>query len=542
MLCLFQREAAPVGIFVRIDKCAVVWQHSDRSPPEFLAAWCTANGVALRCGMAESLGSVIGRNRHAMSEWACERLTHSALFFSRLSHPTMHSQNAWILLRMSGVARLNYLCRTLPPPVLAKCAEAFDRRVMDCAAALVDGELTQQQAAQCVLPLAMGGAGLRMQLTASPAAYFGAVLAAAPHLHPAPLESKVITSDTIIDSFLRARDQLIGECGPKPPRILSAAPEPVALLSSRHPALSHLNQRVPCTEEAIAKAQRDCTHAVLKQQRDKLVADAGAKPATARRLSHVTAKRASLWLSTQPVHPSLRLSSFAFQNGMRHLLGIQPHTGRVQCHCGAFSDGSGDVEHHQLCKNQFRCGNTMRHNTIKRAVEHIFTEAGLTVESEPALLPPAGLVPVVAGADGKAEPSAASGRLRPDLLISGLGAPVLCDVSVIYVESPSYSNTSDDALFKQRTQQKTGKYRALAASIPSCTVLNFIVSSHGVLGADTVHLLKLVANHVAAVSGVNERTLFLLYARRIAVAVQRGNAQLVAGTLRGYGRVASAAA
>jgi Reverse transcriptase (RNA-dependent DNA polymerase) len=399
MMCMFQLEAARYGVFVRIDKCAVLWPRTDSRAPEFLREWCEHNGVALKHGLAECLGAVVGHDQLAMHDWAIDRLSSSAPFFARLTHDDMPKQVAWLLLRLSGVARLNYLCRTLPPAVLAGCAARFDFRVLQAAAAILGcdaagiGALSRQQQVQLTLPLSRGGAGLRMQELASPAAFFGAILAAAPHLHQRQLEAKEVTPGTQLAHFLRAREKLSADCGPTPPIIIASVPDPLAFLRSRHPALNPHLQRGPVSDEAVAQAQRDCTQAMLSQQHDTLVAAADKESAAARRLSHVAKKGVSAWLLTQPVHPSLRLSSFSFLTAMRHLLGMQPHTGCARCHCGMVS-GNDDVEHHQVCPKQKRAGNTMRHNTIKSALEAICREAGLKVESEPVLLPPPGLAPV----------------------------------------------------------------------------------------------------------------------------------------------------
>ena len=81
-----------------------------------------------------------------------------------------------LLLRMSGVPRLQYLLRTVHPSLIDDTAGAFDSKVMAAAWAKLgigQSELDGAKAAgiQATLPISDGGLGLRSQRAAAPAAW-----------------------------------------------------------------------------------------------------------------------------------------------------------------------------------------------------------------------------------------------------------------------------------------------------------------------------------------------------------------------------------
>ena len=51
-------------------------------------------------------------------------------FFNALTNEQLPAQHALILLRASGIPRLNYLLRTTPPSVHGDAAEEFDGLVL----------------------------------------------------------------------------------------------------------------------------------------------------------------------------------------------------------------------------------------------------------------------------------------------------------------------------------------------------------------------------------------------------------------------------
>ena len=117
------------------------------------------------------LGAPIGRDQEQVVQLAKQIIEEQQPFFDRLTHPAMTLQCALLLLRSSGIPRFNYLARVVNSQWFITVAKQFDQRIMDIALRILKiapAQLTEQARDQLLLPLRLGGLGLRSAERTSP--------------------------------------------------------------------------------------------------------------------------------------------------------------------------------------------------------------------------------------------------------------------------------------------------------------------------------------------------------------------------------------
>ena len=179
------KEAAKMGQKINLAKSSVLYFH-DPPLPQPIVDELTKRGVPIHTQAHTHLGAPVGRNQGEMQRLATEIAEEHKALFNALSAQGMPAQQATILLRASGIPRLNYLTRTTTPAVNLPAARLFDQRVIDTLWRILDVPahlVTPTALENARRPLSLGGLGLRAYESVSPLAFVAAAAQAAPHLH-----------------------------------------------------------------------------------------------------------------------------------------------------------------------------------------------------------------------------------------------------------------------------------------------------------------------------------------------------------------------
>jgi hypothetical protein len=161
-----------------------------------------------------------------------DAVTEHEPFFDLLCHDRMPVQIASILLRASGIPRMNFLCRVVAPSLMRDAAAAFDRRVLDTAMRFLQTDpahLSDEARLQLSLPIRLGGARLGTAERTSPFAFWGGLSQAAPYLATA-LPGGNIAADSPLALAVTEAATLIRAAAPEASQ-MSLLPPPDQLLS-----------------------------------------------------------------------------------------------------------------------------------------------------------------------------------------------------------------------------------------------------------------------------------------------------------------------
>ena len=115
-----------LGLQLSGPKCAALLP--TRFIPPSIAALARDHKVDVLHGAMPLLGSMIGNDTKAISTFAEAKAERHAPFFQALQSPLLHTQHAMLLLRASAIPRMNFLCRTLAPFLIASACTLFDQR------------------------------------------------------------------------------------------------------------------------------------------------------------------------------------------------------------------------------------------------------------------------------------------------------------------------------------------------------------------------------------------------------------------------------
>ena len=202
-----------LGLSLSLPKSSLLWP-SDSQAPEPVCVWAESKHIPLLRGAAPLLGSMVGRDPGLRQQFAVERARKMEPFFQALRHPLFTAQAAFILLRVCGLPKFLFTCRTMPPQLTSTACKSFDHFTLCTAADILRldlDSLSEVVRSQLTLPLRHGGFGLRSMLAIAPAAFLGSLAAAARHLPQlvdVPLTCEIEHSLSRAASF-RASDYLL---------------------------------------------------------------------------------------------------------------------------------------------------------------------------------------------------------------------------------------------------------------------------------------------------------------------------------------------
>ena len=174
-----------MGQQINLAKSSVLYFH-DPPLPQHLVNELTKRGVRIHTQAHTHLGAPVGRDKAEMQRLAMVIAEEHQALFNALSAQGIPAQQATILLRASGIPRLNYLTRCTTPAVNLPAARRFDQLVIDTLWRILDVPahlVTPTAHENARRPLSSGGLGLRAYEFVSPLAFVAAAAQAAPHLH-----------------------------------------------------------------------------------------------------------------------------------------------------------------------------------------------------------------------------------------------------------------------------------------------------------------------------------------------------------------------
>jgi len=461
-------QAGAMGLHLNHHKCEII-----SKIPSNLQAWKSHGFNFKETPLHEAtlLGAPISAGQAVDSALASKR-AELELLIKRLSlipsHPALY-----LLRNALAIPKLLYLMRTAP------CFESlelgqYDELLRTALSSLLNVDLSLTAWSQANLPVRWGGVGVRSAHQLAPSAFLASAAGAADLLSsllPAPM---LATPDPEITKAVSAWRILGGTALPNTAesRIQRKWDEPIC--------------------QAVALHQR-----------------LGADESTTARLLAVCSPGAGAWLNAIPCS-TLGLS--LDDNSLRVVVGLRlgvplvlPH----QCQCGAQVDRLG---HHGLaCRRS--SGRHSRHTMMNETILRALQSANVPAVREP---------PGLTRSDAK----------RPDgatLVPWAHGRCLLWDATTPDTLAPSHVQRSavlagSAALSAQGV--KTAKYTSLAVAHDFVPIA---IETLGTWGPAGLAFVNELGRRISAVTGDARATDFLR--QRLSLAVQRGNAASILGTL-----------
>ena len=241
----------------------------------------------------------------------------------------------------------------------------------------------------------------------------------------------------------------------------------------------------------------------------------------AARLAACAARGASLWLTVSPIEVALELTDSEMRSALRHQFGLSPISDEWYCKCGAAAEAG----HFHACNRVSGPATYARHESVVSDLLSLGT-AQLQMNVAKA--------PSIAVADGSIVMEEDRSRhIIPDVVFDGAGLTLAIDVSVCYAEAKSnlpktrreVGKTIMFSALAKRAAAKVNKYRGSCAE-QDIRFEPFVLESHGAMHSSASAVLDDLVKYGAAVLGCEEAELSGYMRRRVAIALQRGNAKL----------------
>jgi hypothetical protein len=224
-------------------------------------------------------------------------------------------------------------------------------------------------------------------------------------------------------------------------------------------------------------------------------------------------------MTTTPYARHLALSDSQVVINERLHLGLPPEPRMpTHCACGAPNGQyASDPWHGLSCQSETATTVTDRHDDIKFVLARWASRLGATkVQVEPRRLDP-------------------NSRKRPDLLIEIGGQLYLIDVTVRHPLAPSHMSDcakDEKKVLEQAEAEKLKEYRDLAEDMKA-QFFAFAVETTGRLGNQAMAFLKIFIEQAAKFKNLwaPREIVYGIY-RSVAIAIARGNADIIASNLR----------
>jgi len=464
------RSTLPLlGLSLNDAKCEVIVSRDIRSLPTNLL-----NLPSVPATEAVLLGVPLLCDT-GLDQVLAEKVRTLSVLCDRLQH--LESHDALTILRHSiALPSMQHLLRGVNcynHPALSD----FDIKLRSSLSAILNVNLPDDAWSQATLPVKLGGLGIRRTNQVAPSAYL-----AASHKSEELVSSLLLGSGaSYLDS---ARQQAyagwVNEGG---------ATEPVG--------------------EAV-KIQREWDAAVVREVAENLL-NSASNEHTVARLRASCSPHSGDWLSAPPLTAAgLRMSNEVVRIAAGLRLGVQL-CGHHTCQCGEAVSTLGT--HGLSCK--FSSGRIPRHTTVNDLLFRSINRAGLSAVKEPD-----GLVP--------------GSSLRPDgvtLIPWSRGRCLAWDFTspdTLATSHLPHTSTMAGTAAERAARIKEQKYSSLASTHIFIPVA---VETFGSWNAEGLGLVRELGKRLTVITGDPRETAFLL--QRISVAVQRGNAAAVLGSLPG---------
>ena len=411
----------------------------------------------------EGISAVIREKREDL-----ERMT------SRLR--LIENHQAFVLLKNCfSLPKLQYILRASPAYRRGNDLKEFDGTLVTALSTVTNVQIEGESLKQAVLPVRMGGLGIRMSKDIALPAFI----------------SSLQSVSSLVDSVL-CNVRLGGDCG------LQAAIEAWhevnagAVLSGNVDKSRQRTWDVPQSEAAVVK---------LLDEADQI---------SRARLLAAAKRESGLWLQALPT-PTLGtlLDPETFRVAIALRVGSDvcvPHT----CRCGRLMDAKGI--HGLSCK--YSAGRHPRHAALNDVVRRALKSAGI-----PSILEPVG----IDRGDGK----------RPDgiSVFPFSNGKCLCwDATCVDTFAETHVNSSAVTPGAATNAAEDGKRRKYAALTVRFRFEPVALETAGVFGKTTEVLLREIGRRMSEVTGDCRETYWL--EQRIGLAVQRGNALSILAAVR----------
>jgi hypothetical protein len=120
------------GPILNFGKCKALWAYSTNHPsyePFCDAMSSYSEPIPIFYDAIPLLGAGVGLG-NSRARFCNDAIQQHSNFFAAITHPDMPVQAAMLLLRVSGIPRLTYLTRVIPPAIIREACENFDAMIM----------------------------------------------------------------------------------------------------------------------------------------------------------------------------------------------------------------------------------------------------------------------------------------------------------------------------------------------------------------------------------------------------------------------------
>lgn len=399
-------------------------------------------------------------------------LSNFSLLASNVMH--IHPHMALHILRHCfWIPKFNYYLRCCPFWKFNSTCETFDTTIRSVLENIINIKFSLSSWQQASLPIAFGGLGIRSVLDVSLPAFLSSLNA-----------SLALINSILSPSLVEFDCEFSNE------------------------AMLCWSREFPNTQEPDQpKLQKSWDLFVIKKKYDSLLANADAREKAV--LLAAANKESGAWLEALP---SSQIGTLLDKHSLQIAVALRvrsaichPHV----CVCGSDVDHLG---HHGLSCNR-SAGRISRHNSLNDILKRAFISSDI-----PCILEPAGLF----RDDGK----------RPDgvtLIPWKKGQCLAWDVTCVDTVAPSHvldSSSIAGSAANSAEHLKHSKYKAIKESHFFCA---FAVETLGPWSQDAKYLYNELGHLLKNYSGVPSAKAFLR--QRISIAIQRGNAASVLGTV-----------
>ena len=502
-------ESTAINLTINLPKCKFLW-FSEDPLPEAVTDRLNTLGIPIITDAGIVLGTPIGVDMDKLKALAAEIVNEAKeTFFNALTNEQLPAQHALILLRASGIPRLNYLLRTTPPSVHGDAAEEFDGLVLDAFRRKMDMRedmLTPEVVARIRKRIRSGGVGLPAMSLVSPLAFVSTAAQAAPLVYESIPDGKLDLSSPYSQQLQQhlptAREAAASS---KTIRSLPTEEQEQDFLhfyavQAKVPGsvidTDKLQHRLTQdTEQAINRA----LHQQLKdERRDLELAHANA----------VTGQWASSLFTTYPSDQSLFLHDSYFRVAVRARILCDPvDSCPVTCACKQ-PLLQPQTEFHALnCMHVSAKEITDGHNQVVQVLVRLCQDAGAAARGEPRIGPPKSYK-----------------RIRPDVLTYMGTETFTVDATIPNPLAPSYRRQAlreSSAVAKQAEQKKENKFKDFSDAL-NADFYPFAVEAFGAFGPSAVKFMHRIADCATNQANPPNRRAFLARAvGAVSMAVHR---------------------
>ena len=448
----------------------------------------------------------------------------------------MPVQIAFRLLVSSGLPRLAYLCRVMPPSSLSVATHEFDKLIMKTLYKLCDikmntcydnmndlGSITRQ----AQLKMKNGGLGITPYSQIAPAAFISSLANATPAILSLFAEigetndAIKLTKEKYDRLYERIRQQLRQFADDAnivdllPPSKESFDKEYTKHTPRTNRRATHPSPALYESVESVAHLQSKLSAAIEKKRADQY--ESSLDKFSRARLLSASQPSASIWLTTLPEEDSLRLSNNEFIAAIRHRFALSSQRHPKCCECNPLAGPVNDSQHPHVCRLLRKEETFRRHQMIRDTLFELCRFAGFTATHTFPLRYP------ISHYRDSNDDDIDDAEILPDLYVFTSNETYMIDVSITFPPASSFigrlhTDTRPLAAAKMREYEKVRKYDSLARH-NGMVFVPFVLESFGAVGKQAKKFISIIAEQM------EESNQFYAYAlRRLSIALQKGNA------------------